>query len=616
MKQVRKFLFSALFGAMIVSFAVAQDAIDVNNPGSGDGWNTVEGVLTFSSNGSYTLTGWTMVNNVVVSPGVTATITLQECNINTSAPFTVGSNTTTGVGANVTLRLVGGNVLSSTSDLHAALNVEGPAHLTIEGEGSLLAETPPEATNSVQGSAGIGSNSAGAGNPTVTKKAGTITVNGGDVTAVGGYWAAGIGGGANSHGGTLTVNGGRVIATGGRAAAGVGGGCHGNGGTIIVNNGYLTASGGRQGAGIGGGYTEGLSLTDGGEITVVDGVVMGFAGVTPYTAINDPYSEGAGIGAGGGGTSGKITISGGVVRASSVRTTVNTADKQGGAGIGGPAILSNKLTGDNGQIRITGGLVMTTNLGVSGGYPSSFIHTATYIGGGDSTVVVAGQVSDYATRAGGATIIEGVLFTEDLFRAMAKADKLRWFEVYDTVHIHDTIRLEIHDTVIGRERDTIHIVIRDTIGLPYYDTIEVEIHDTITREVFVPVPGDTVVLHDTVPQIVYDTVNNPIHDTIRVLVHDTIVNLVHDTITQKVPYEVYIVIDAQTGAETTVQGDIEVIINEGDRVWIRGLNSQENFVIYDATGTLIYSGRTLPVKIPSSGVFFVGQSGNWHKFLK
>ncbi len=174
---------------------------------------------------------------------------------------------------------------------------------------------------------------------------GTITINSGTVTAKSdnnGYGAA-IGGGKTADGGSITINGGTVNATarGNAYSAAIGGGRAGSGGSIHITDGTVTATGGK-GSAIGGG-NQGL-INDvyvtgsGGEITISGGNVT----AKGYTI---------GIGSGGvseNGQTGSISITGGVINASSTYHHV---------GIGG----------SGGTISISGGQVMSELIGAKEG---------------------------------------------------------------------------------------------------------------------------------------------------------------------------------------------------------------------------------------------------------
>jgi hypothetical protein len=196
----------------------------------GSAYTYTRGVLTITGNGTYTIDKRsgvsTTAERIVVSPGVTANITL-NVNIDLSSSGVVGSAFDM-TGATVNLTLVGNNVLRSSGN-RAGLEVPAGATLDISGSGSL------DATGG-GGAAGIGGGSSGAG--------GTISISGGTVTATGSSSGAGIGGGGGGAGGTISISGGTVTATGGHSGAGIGGGNGGSGGTIntISGNAVVFAS--------------------------------------------------------------------------------------------------------------------------------------------------------------------------------------------------------------------------------------------------------------------------------------------------------------------------------------------------------------------------------------
>ena len=154
----------------------------------GSAYTYVEGVLTITGNGTYTINGVasTTRDRIVVASGVNANITLSGVNIDMS-----GRNDTSAfdmTGATVNLTLVGENILRSGSG-RAGLQAPDGATLVITGAST------------------------------------------GSLTATGGSNGAGIGGGTNGAGGTITIAGGMVTATGYR---GIGGGYQGASGSITA----------------------------------------------------------------------------------------------------------------------------------------------------------------------------------------------------------------------------------------------------------------------------------------------------------------------------------------------------------------------------------------------
>ncbi len=211
------------------------------------------------------------------------------------------------------------------------IHVASGSTLTIEGEGTLIADATGEVFDG--GSydlwyrAGIG----GGGN---------IIIKGGDITAKGRVHGAGIGGdisqggyGTGGYSGDVTISGGSIHAIGGEGAAGIGSSFRENCGVITISGGTVDAVGGWWGAGIGGGYgANGDIRISGGDVNATG------------------VGAGAGIGGGSNGTGGKIAISGGVV------TAQGGVDYGYGAGIGEGSYALPAL-GTSTVIRITGGQI-------------------------------------------------------------------------------------------------------------------------------------------------------------------------------------------------------------------------------------------------------------------
>ena len=236
-----------------------------------------------------------------------------------------------------------------------------------------------EATGGLYGS-GIGSGDKGPN--------GDVNIYGGKITAKGGNLAPGIGSGCdNTTFGCIRIYGGVVNATGGESGAGIGGGGRyvivGYGkttdGTIEIGGGTVNANGGSNGAGIGsgaehdmmedveiiisggkvnatggeGGRDTGCAGIGGGrhfkgKITITGGDVYALGGGVKETA-DIFYRGAAGIGGGTtGNMTGTITISGGKVQA---------LGYGGGASIGSGIAGSCVVDGEQGLIKITGGMV-------------------------------------------------------------------------------------------------------------------------------------------------------------------------------------------------------------------------------------------------------------------
>ena len=266
------------------------------------------------------------------------------------------------------------------------------------------------------GGAGIGggtSKSANGGN------SGTIIIYGGTVTAnngAGGIPGAGIGGGggggdAGGAGSNITIYGGSVTAasTGTQfGGAGIGGGfglrSEGAGNNIQIYGGTINATGGDSGAGIGGG---GSSVIDDSSHKSGDGAVTISGG--NVTAVGGNYA--AGIGGGGGyyystqytsggctGGTGSVTISGGIVDASSPTDVYWTgyagAPIGNGGNAGDTAATVNKTTGivfENGAGTVCGAVTLDGSYTVPGDYTlnipvgASLSGSGTLSGGGAFT---------------------------------------------------------------------------------------------------------------------------------------------------------------------------------------------------------------------------------------
>ena len=216
-------------------------------------------------------------NTVIIPDG--ETYTLDGATINVSSGPAIRCE------GDATIILNGTNTVTASAEGQPAIFIPEGKTLTIQGTGSLTAES----TNN--GGAGIGGGYQG-GTSYAGINCGNIIIESGTVTATGD--AAGIGGGVYGFCGTITINGGTVTATG--RSTGIGTGSHGTCGDININGGTVTATGGDGAAGIGSGSQgtcDAISIS-GGTITANGG------------------QYGAGIGSGTHGTCGDITISSGV----------------------------------------------------------------------------------------------------------------------------------------------------------------------------------------------------------------------------------------------------------------------------------------------------------------
>ncbi|GAB6394924.1 MAG: S-layer homology domain-containing protein [Bacteroidales bacterium] len=347
---------------------------------SGNGYTFNNHVVTITQSGSYTLTGKTTANRVVVLSNVVATVTLRNVSIEsfTDSPFRLSEDGTTG--SEVTLRLEGTNRLVTTHVFSAGLTVEGKAKLTITGNGSLMAQgagkdAAPYGFGDENGGAGIGAGD--------EKVAGTIIINSGTITAQGGALAAGIGGGDSwghyrafneqftpVNSGIIIINGGHITAMGGEQGAGIGAGACASADNIIINGGTVRATTVVAACGIGAGF-----LGEGGNVTINGGIVVAF---TPGGTYDPAAIGGSRRGAG------TIRIAGGTVYASSAT----------GPGIGGGSRTT------KGSISIIGGAVVADAVGM-GAYNGK---TETFIWG-QNTIVLSQSIN--TAQYNGATVLTG-----------------------------------------------------------------------------------------------------------------------------------------------------------------------------------------------------------------
>ena len=261
-----------------------------------------------------------------------------------------------------------------SGDVHLILKdgcnliVNGGIHVAQGNSLTIYAQTENGEVNNVTGqltavakssnAAGIGGNGGEAG--------GAITIHGGKVAAAGNNGGAGIGGGSRASGGTTNIYGGTVEAAGNNDGAGIGGGSRASGGTTNIYGGKVTANGGNSGAGIG----SGKDGDSNGAVTISGGMITASSNST----------GGAGI------RSGTITISGGTVNASNGSSnsigisgseisissgTVNaSSDGSGGVAINGSgtiAAASGSTLTISSSTYVYGNVTFEGNVEISGG---------------------------------------------------------------------------------------------------------------------------------------------------------------------------------------------------------------------------------------------------------
>ena len=367
-------------------------------------YDSTTGVLTINTATPLTISGTSTSDRIEVASGISANITLSGVSINVSTTsycaFKIADNST----GNVTVTLIGDNVLKSGT-LCAGLQKNGTSgSLTINGSGSLTAEGGMYGAGIGGGNMGNGTNieiSSGTIIATGTTSAAgigggkngygsNIKITGGNVTATGGSYAAGIGGGAgdygsnSSYGSKITVSGTSTVVNakgGDSGGAGIGGGQNGQGTEIEITGGTVTATG-RIGAGIGGG-----KRGSGSGITIDDGKIIATGGT----------SGGAGIGGGSNGIGSNITINGGEITA-----TGNGS----GTGIGGGSDEAGSY------ITINDGIVTAVATGsygaaIGGGYGQS----GSYITIKGGTVTATAKSSGYSAGIGGGCSGDGTYIT-------------------------------------------------------------------------------------------------------------------------------------------------------------------------------------------------------------
>lgn len=313
------------------------------------------------------ITGTTITNKIEVD-GVSANITLNNVNIQHDTATDVCAFELLN-SANVVLVLTGSSILASSGS-NAGLQVETGQTITIQGDGSLMAQGGKTTIGgSLRSAAGIGGGVGGSG--------GNIAITDGNITALGGnntaFSGAGIGGGSFGTSGNISISGGTIIATGGSDGAGIGGGDEAGADSIDISDGNITATGNSRGAGIGGGSggVGGTINISGGTISATGTTGIGSGSFASGGTINisdgditaTSKGSGAGIGSGYSSAGGTVNISGGVVSATS---------KGKGAGIGGGEGTGIGQTGSGGIILISGGIVsaiaQSDGAGIGSGY--------------------------------------------------------------------------------------------------------------------------------------------------------------------------------------------------------------------------------------------------------
>lgn len=289
MKKMKKPLSWILTVIMLLSLvtvlpitASAEESYDaeinvVDGSGTGSGWTFASGEIWINADGTYLVSGegTQTGNRIRVNTGVTASITLDNVNINVALPFEVAGT------ANATIILKDGSVnIFRSGGGHAGIRVQPSATLTITTVGQSLGDGSLSAYGSADSSSGWAT--AGIGGSEL-EPSGTIVIEGGTIFAKGGdgrtpgAWrgpgAAGIGGAQGRACGDITINGGTVTAIGGDVnpeGAGIGGGSSdpsSYAGKITINGGMVRAYSGQAGeSGTGIGFCASIAIADAADV--------------------------------------------------------------------------------------------------------------------------------------------------------------------------------------------------------------------------------------------------------------------------------------------------------------------------------------------------------------
>ena len=287
-------------------------------------------------NGSYTfydgridkISDWTYApdfGKIVIDESYTGTLNVTSGSSDDSQTSSHESTTTYGSGAGIG---TGGTIDNTTRDPSGGTRFSPASHPTIYGSieinGGTINASGLAENDRVDSDGGAGIGTGGAYHSWFNNRNEvTIEINGGTINAVGGYYAAGIGGGANQNSGYITITGGTInaqhgpydqsgglIPTGG---AGIGAGDVGTLQEINITGGNITAVG-HVSAGIGGGYeanSNNIIYTEDGDLQYIDypsitGVINISGQNTKVLAISEDgvdndgerVKSGAGIGSG------------------------------------------------------------------------------------------------------------------------------------------------------------------------------------------------------------------------------------------------------------------------------------------------------------------------------
>ena len=244
---------------------IADGSIQLKNTGYIQGTNPL-----VEYDGDYIITGTTTENTVKVMEEGTYNITIKDLNIDVSSvdkccAFNANAeNKATGVFVNLYIdgdnKLYAGSHAAALGFANANPNIEevtNASKLTIQGQGHLYAVGKGNA-------AGIGTSFIGA----AAGDANNITINSGNITAISvGGGAAAIGGGNGKNANNIIINGGNIIA---KSSYGQGIGAERVIDNIVINGGNIKLEGGEYGGAIGGNASSGKVKITGGIIKIIN----------------------------------------------------------------------------------------------------------------------------------------------------------------------------------------------------------------------------------------------------------------------------------------------------------------------------------------------------------
>ena len=384
----------------------------------------ITGVKAITVGGTYLIQNQTLTANS--SSGI--------IRVETSDPVTLifdGTNSLTTTGSGLYGPLVIGTVTDGTATTGQVPTIRANVTIILAAGSNNKFECTSTATSSQAKSAGI---AVCLGSKLTIMSEDELT-NPGSLHAIGGYYAAGIGTGANKHTGTIVIESGIIKAESNSSGAvngmanngpGIGGGGANThpGGTaeaiIIRGSAHVTATAYGEGAGIGGGAGGNTSFN--GLIGPGNGGYVEIYGNA--TVVASSAGKGAGIGGGGRTTAaGSLDVvfggAGGSIHIYD-NANVTATSYGGGAGIGGAGALGGATAGAGGTVLIEHNAVVIANsegtgAGIGGGGTArngATLATGNAGAGGsitikDNAVVTATSGGKGAGIGGGGTLDSG-----------------------------------------------------------------------------------------------------------------------------------------------------------------------------------------------------------------